>query len=202
MAYSKDSGPSKIRQVLDRLTLDKKKTVFAACLLAVMAFMWVRVFLGRRPSPAAAETPAAQTQAKPAKPPTTIRYHKLPNIPGRNDYINRDFFAARDWECFRQGPGSPTQGPGLQVPAPDTNHDQKVAKKLGHKLQLQAVLRDGNPRAFINDQLLRMGDRLTVHDGPDTCEFEVLRIYEDSVLVGCNGTQLTLKLTQPLDVRE
>jgi hypothetical protein len=123
----------------------------------------------------------------------------LPNLSGRNDYVNRDFFASRDWECFRQNSGSP-QNPGTEVHATPGDLAQEVAARLGQKLKLEAVLRDGTPRAFINDRLLRLGDRLPVHDGPDTCEFEVLRIYEDSVLVGCNGTQLTLKLVQHLDV--
>jgi len=65
---------------------------------------------------------------------------------------------------------------------------------------LEAVLGSGNPQAFINDKLYRIGDRLTLRDGPDTCEFEVLRIREDSVIVGCNGTELTLKLAQHLEV--
>jgi hypothetical protein len=200
MAYSRDNGLSKARQILDRLAVDRKKTAFAVCLLTVMGFMWARVLLGRRPSPAGADTAAVQPQAKSSRSPKTICYHKLPNVPGRNDYINRDFFAARDWECFRQVPGSPRQGPGTRMRDTTSNRDQEVIARVAHKMQLQAVLRDGNPRAFLNDQLLRMGDRFIVRDGPDTYEFEVLRIYEDSVLVGCNQTQVTLKLTQPLDV--
>ena len=202
MAYSKNNGLSQARRILDHLAVDKKKTVFAVCLFSVMGFMWARVFLGRRPSSAAANTPSAQVQTNSSKPPKTISYLTLPDVPGRNDYINRDFFAARDWECFRQSPGSLQQGLGAQGRAIAANRDQEVVARLGLKLQLQAVLRDGTPRAFINDQLLRMGDRLTVRDGPDTREFEVLRIYEDSVLVGCNGTQVTLKLTQHVDVGE
>jgi hypothetical protein len=202
MAYSDRNGLSQARRVLDRLAVDRKRTAIATCLLAVMAFMWVRVFLNRKPSPAAADTPTAQAQPRSAKAPKTVCYLKLPNTPGRNDYINRDFFAARDWECFRQSPGSPQRNPDAQTSVTALNHDQEVVARFGLKLQLGAVLRDGNPRAFINDQLLRMGDRLTVRDGQDTCEFEVLRIYDDSVLVGCNGTELTLKLTQHLDVNK
>ena len=199
MAYSRNSRISQAQQVLDRLAADKKKTVFAVSLLAVMAFMWFRVLTGHRPGPVAAETRTGQEQAKPQKPPRNIRYLELPVLPGRNDYINRDFFASRDWECFRQNPAS-SQNPGTKVQAVAPDHASEVAARVGQKLKLEAVLSEGNPRAFINDQLLRLGDRFNVRDGPDTCEFEVLRIYEDSVLVGCNGTQLTLKLIQHLDV--
>ncbi len=199
MTNSRDSRISQAQRVLDRLAADKKKTVFAVSLLAIMAFMWFRVLSGHRPGPAAAQTTAGQKQSEPQKPPRNVRYLELPSLPGRNDYINRDFFASRDWECFRQNSIS-TQNPGVKVQVVASDHNDEMAARLGQRLKLEAVLKDGNPRAFINDQLLRLGDRLTVRDGPDTCEFEVLRIYEDSVLVGCNGTQLTLKLVQHLDV--
>ncbi len=199
MAYSRNSRISQAQQVLDRLAVDKKKTVFAVSLLAIMAFMWFRVLTGHRPGPAAAETRTGQEQSKPQKPPRNIHYLELPILAGRNDYINRDFFASRDWECFRQNPAS-SQNPGTQVPVVAADRDHEVAARVGQKLKLEAVLKVGNPQALINDQLLRLGDRFTVRDGSDTCEFEVLRIYEDSVLVGCNGTQLTLKLIQHLDV--
>jgi len=201
MVQSRNSRISQAQQVLDHLAVDRKKTVFAVSLLAIMAFMWFRVLTGHRPGPAAAKTGTGQEQSEPKKPPRNIRYLELPILPGRNDYINRDFFASRDWECFRQNSAS-AQNPGARVQVVASDHAHEMAARLGQQLKLEAVLKDGNPRAFINDQLLRLGDRLTVRDGPDTCEFEVLRIYEDSVLVGCNGTQLTLKLVQRLDVNK
>jgi len=189
------------RQVLDHLAADRKKAVFAVTLVTVMAFMWFRVLTGQQPAPAAADPGTTEAEPKSQKSPRSIRHVELPNLPGRNDYINRDFFASRDWECFRQQSGRPRHlANEVHMTAPD--HAQETAARLGQRLKLEAVLRDGTPRAFINDQLLRLGDRLPVREGPDTCEFEVLRIYEDSVLVGCNGTQLTLKLTQHLDVNK
>jgi hypothetical protein len=75
-----------------------------------------------------------------------------------------------------------------------------VIRRAAQKLKLEAVLWNENPRAFINDRLLGLGDRVTVKEGTTSFEFEVLRIHENSVLVGCAGTQLTLKLAQYLDV--
>lgn len=69
-------------------------------------------------------------------------------------------------------------------------------------MKLAAVSLSENPQAFINDQLLRVGDRLTLKEGAKVIEFEVLRIYENSVLVGCEDTQLTLKLAQSLEVNK
>lgn len=199
MAYNPNNRIVQARRVLDNLAADRRKTAFALALLAIMGFMWFRVLTGRRPGPVAGETGAPRAQSMPQKPPRNIRYLELPSLPGRNDYINRDFFASRDWECFRQNSGSP-QSPGTEVRAVAPDRAQEVTVRLGQKLKLEAVLKDGKPQAYINDQLLGLGDRITVRDGPDTREFEVLRIYEDSVLIGCNGTQLTLKLIQHLDV--
>jgi hypothetical protein len=200
MAYSRDRGISPTRRIWDRLAADRKKTTFAVALLAVMAVMWVRVLTGQRPDVAGAETGPAQEQPAAHKAPRDIRYLKLPNVPGRNDYINRDFFAARDWECFRQGSPSPRKSPGTEAVTASVDRGREMVARVAKKLELTAVMRDGNPRAFINDELLRVGDRLLVRDGPDLCEFEVLRINNDSVLLRCKGTQLTLKLTQHLDV--
>ncbi len=67
-------------------------------------------------------------------------------------------------------------------------------------MKLEAVLWSESPQAFINDQLLRVGGKLTVKDGADVLELEVLQIYVDSVLVECKGIQLTLELAQDLEV--
>jgi len=63
-------------------------------------------------------------------------------------------------------------------------------------LKLDAVFLRENPQAFLNDQLLSVGGKLTVQVGAASYEFEVLQIYMDSVLVECQGIQLRLKLAQ------
>jgi len=201
MAHSRNYRIAQAHQMLDHLAADRKKAVFAVTLLSVMGFMWFRVLTSHQPAPAAAEPGATQEQTDSQKPPRNVQYVELPTLPGRNDHINRDFFASRGWESFRRNSGVP-QNPLNEVHMTAPDHAQETAARLGQRLKLEAVLRDGTPRAYINDQLLRLGERLSIRDGPDTCEFEVLRIYEDSVLVGCNGTQLTLKLTQHLDVNK
>ena len=200
MVYNKSHDTAGARRVFERLAADKKKTAFAISLLAVMVFLWFRVFMGHQPGPAAASPAPTDVQTTPPKPPVNICYFTLPHVPGRNDYINRDFFAARDWECFRPNDSSRPKDPGARADATASDRSREAATRAAQKLELQAVLQDGNPRAFVNDRLLGVGDRITVRDGADTCDFEVLRIYNDSVLVGCNETRLTLKLTKHLDV--
>jgi hypothetical protein len=200
VAHSRTSGIQRATRILDHLNVDRKKTVFAVALLAVMAFMWFRVLTGRKPDAATANpNPQAQQQDK-QKPQRKVCFIRLPNVPGRNDYINRDFFAARDWECFRQNNLSQNSGTDTEVHVVSSNLAQEVISQIVKKLRLEAIVGSEPPQAFINDQVLGVGDRLTVRDGPETRELEVLRIYQDSVLMGCNGTKLTLKLAQDLEV--
>ncbi len=184
-------------RALDRLR-DGKRTVLAVSLLVVMAIMWIRVLVGHKPGSAAAaverkETTAAVTNA-PAG--SRITMVPLPRIPGRNDVIDRDCFSIRDRAAFRQIPAAPETGTDPEVPSETTNHDQEVIQQVAETLKLEAVVRrDGPPRAFVNDRMLKVGDRFAVERGAACLEFEVLRIDENAVLVECNNVQLTLKLS-------
>ena len=152
-------------------------------------------------SAGAAPTPAG-TQPAPSQASPNVRFVALPKVLGRNDRIHRDFFAARDWEAFRRAARGQNTDTGTEVHVVSTNHAQEVAIRIAEKLRLEAVAWSETPQVLVNDELLSVGDKLTAKDGSDTCEFEVLRIYEDAVLIGCRGTQLTLKLAQYLDVRK
>jgi len=193
---------SRASSSLRYLAADRKKTVVAFSLFAVMTLMWIRVLTGRKPNSAGAAPAPAGAQQPAAQPDLNVRFVALPKVLGRNDGINRDFFAARDWEAFRRAAREQNANTGTEVHVVSSDHAQEVAIRLAEKLRLEAVLWSENPKAFVNDELLSVGDKLTATDGSDTCEFEVLRIYEDAVLIGCRGTQLTLKLAQYLDVRK
>ena len=198
-------GRNTIRQtnaILGHLAKDRKKTVMAVSLFAVMAVMWIRVLTNKKPGPEAASPGSPDAPQASSRAPLNVRFIELPTLPGRNDYINRDFFAARDWAPFRQNAHAQQAGTDTEVHVVSSNHVQEVAVRIAKRLTLEAVLWSKNPQAFVNDQLLGVGDKLTITEGSDRCEFEVLQIHEDSVLVRCKGTQLTLKLTQYLDVRK
>ncbi len=182
------------------LLADSKKTVLACSLVAVLVVMWVRVLIGRRPSSAAAaprSTPA--TVAQRTEPAPRIRMVELARIPGRNDSIDRDCFRMQDRAPFQRSVAVPNTGTDLEVPVVSPNHDEEV-KQVAQTLKLEAVLRNGTPLAFLNDRLVQAGDTFTVERGTSVLEFEVLRIYEDAVLVECNDIQLTLQLAQYVDV--
>ncbi len=201
MARSKRTGVRSAGQLLDHLMIDRKKMAVAFGLVAILAIMWGRVLLGRKPAAAMARETVTRASVRP-EPPRQVRFVELPKVPGRNDTIERDFFAVQDRACFRPkgSARNPSADPEVHVVSPD--HAQEVIRRIAQRLKVEAVLWSENPQAFINDQLRRVGEKITLKEGTGSFEFEVLRIYEDSVLVGCNGTRLTLKLAQDLDVHK
>jgi hypothetical protein len=160
-----------------------------------MAIMWARVLTGHKPGAAAAAgEPGAPVAVRPELPPP-LRVVPLPKVAGRHDFIYQDFFAMQDRACFQPNGGARPTDTEPEVRVIATNHAQEVVHRVAPKLKLEAVLHwSVDPQVFLNDQLLRVGDKLTVKEGADSVEFEVLRIYENSVLVGSGGTQLMLKV--------
>ncbi len=191
---------ARIGPVLDHLRLGGKRTVMACVLVLIMLFMWVRVFLGHRPAAAAAAPRSSQAQTAARRPPVTMQRLELPRIPGRHDALPRDFFTMKDPASFGRDSARRGAGTDTEVPVASTENAQEVIQRVARTMKLEAVSWNESPRIFINDQLLEVGGRFLVKDGTQSYEFEVLQIYVDSVLVGCNGVQLTLKLAQSLEV--
>jgi hypothetical protein len=204
MAHNSKRGVRPAGRALDLLR-DGKKTVLATALILVMAAMWIRVLIGHRPGSAAAATNRPQTSAASQKSPARSRAKMiaLPRIAGRNDSIDRDCFNMQEWAPVRLSAAGPSASTDPEVPVVSPHHDQEVIHQVAQTLRLEAVsLKSESPRAFLNDRLLGVGDTLTVETGSASLEFEVLQIKEESVLVECNGIQLTLKLALVGDVRK
>ncbi len=184
--------------MLDHMIGDRKKTVLAAGLVAIMIIMWVRVLTGKKPNTTAASSEPQAAEAAAPPPPVKLRFIELPKIEGRHDCIRRDFFSADALPGIRRNSTSQSTGTDTEVHV-GTNHQmQEVVTRAAQKLRLEAVLE--GPRAFIDDRLVGVGETLSVTDGAATYVFEVLRIRDDSVLVGCNEKKVTLKLTQSRDM--
>jgi len=161
-----------------------------------MLFMWVRVLIGHRPAAAAAAPPAPQSQSPAGTGTVKVTPVELPKSPGRHDAIARDFFAATDGSYARRNTAGRNTGTEKEVPVTSSSNAQEVIQRVAQTLKLDAVFLRERPQAFLNDQSLSVGDKLTVKDGAASYEFEVLKIYMDSVLVECEGIQLRLKLAQ------
>ncbi|MEN6578123.1 MAG: hypothetical protein ABFD90_17395 [Phycisphaerales bacterium] len=199
MAHRRRTGIRPSGRIMAVLA-DSRKTVLACSLVAVMAIMWIRVLIGHKPASAgAAPKQAATTQ--PNEPAARVRMVEVPRTPGRNDSIDRDCFNMQGRTQFQRSVAVQNTGTDTEVPVVSPNHDEEV-KQVAQTLKLEAVLRNGTPLAFLNDRLVQEGDTFTVERGTSVLEFEVLRIYEDAVLVKCKDIQLTLQLAQFVDVRK
>ena len=188
----KNSGNAANR-LFSQLAAEKKKSVVALCLIALMGFMWVRVLV--RKTPESAEAAVGQEEVKPNTSELKISFIELPEIAGRNDALTRDFFAADDWQDFIDGKGE-NSGGIEEVSVVSRNGDEEIARRVAEKLKLEAIALGKNPQAFINDKLLAVGDKLLVVDGVDTYECEVVGIEEKTVFIRCGEAEITLKLTQ------
>ncbi len=172
-------------RLFSQLAAEKKKSVAALCLIALMAFMWVRVLMKKTPE--SAKAAVGQEEVKPNTSELKISFIELPEVAGRNDALTRDFFAANDWQSFMSGG---------EVNVVSRDGDEEIIKRVAKKLKLEAIGLGKNPQAFINDKLLAVGDKLLVAEGADTYECEVVGIEEKTVSIRCGEAEITLKLTQ------
>jgi len=185
------NGPNRI---VRQLAAEKKKTVFALCLIAVMVLMWARVLGKKTPQTADASVMTQQVNfdASGSSPKLKVSFIELPEVAGRNDIITRDFFDSDRWRKF--GEGNKSNGIG-EVSVSEGSSDE-LARRIAEKLRLEAIGLSENPRAFINNKMLGVGDKILIGDGVDTYECEVVKIEESAVLIESQGARITLRLKQ------
>ena len=190
-ARNSNTGASRI---LNRLAEDKKKSVTALCLIAVMAVMWLRVLIRKAPDGAEAAPVTDQTSTKDVpREGYRVSFVELPKVAGRNDVIGRDFFASNGWRHFvdrqRRKPG------GIEkVSIVSTNGNEEVIKRIAEKLNLEATIVGGTPWAFINGQPLNIGGKLSISDGADTYDCEVIDIKDNAVEIKCREAEIRLSI--------
>ena len=181
------------------LAAEKKKTVAALCLIVVMAIMWIRVLSNNGPETAEAVLTAEQLNVEDTSAQKlNVAFVKLPQVAGRNDVITRDFFASNDWRHFK-GDKKHNLAVIEEVNVVSKNGNEEVIRKVAEKLKLEAiVVLSDKPRAFINNMVISVGDKVLIRDGTDTYECEVIEIEEKEniVVIKCREAEVTLKLTQ------
>lgn len=185
--------------LVGRFAAEKKKTVTALCLIALMVFMWARVLSRETPEAAAAalrrEDVAPDIVGSDVE--LNISFIELPKVAGRNDVITRDFFTVDDWRDFVRDEGD-TGNKEVIV----KGGNEEVVKWVAENLKLEAIAigSDGNPQAYINGKLLSVGDKLLVRDGGKTYEYEVVSIEENAVVLRCGEAEITLELTKVIEM--
>lgn len=190
----RNNNQSDIR-FFSHVAAEKKKVVLACCLITLMVFMWIKMLTKTSPRTAEAELVEdlieLQNQSEPKM---KISFIELPKIAGRNDIIVRDYFTSKNWQNFFGVQGRKSVGVE-EIDIDLNNDDQEVIKKVAENLKLEAIVSSENPLAFINDKVLKAGDKLFVGDGIERYECEVVEIKENIVVVKCRESKITLKLT-------
>jgi hypothetical protein len=192
-----NSGES--RWLYSRLVAEKKRTVMALCLVAVMVFMWVRVLTKKAPKAADAALVTNQTSIDDeSEVELNISYVQLPKVAGRDDVVTRDFFASKGWRAFVDAQGRNSAGGG-EVNIVSKGGSEELIRAVAEKLKLEAIGLGMSPHAFINNEMLSVGDKILIHDVVGVYECEVVEIREDAVVIRCQEAEITLKLTQVIE---
>ncbi|MDT8302982.1 MAG: hypothetical protein RQ760_15990 [Sedimentisphaerales bacterium] len=180
----------------NHLAAEKKKAVLALCLISLMAFMWIKVLTKTSPQAAEAELIAELIMETQSEPELEISFIELPRVAGRNDMVTRDFFASDGWQSFVGGRGLKSVAVE-EIDIVSKNDDQEVIRrKVADNLKLEAIVSSEDSMAFINDKVLRAGDKMFVRDGNESYECEVVEIKENIVVIRCMEAMITLKMTQ------
>ncbi|MHC4362390.1 MAG: hypothetical protein ACYSTZ_06150 [Planctomycetota bacterium] len=183
-----------VSKILNRLAEDKKKSVTALCLISVMAVMWIRVVTRKTPDGAEAAPVTDQTNTEDVpREEYRVSFVELPKVAGRNDVIGRDFFASNGWRHFvdRQ---RRKRGGIEKVSIVSTNGNEEVIGRIAEKLNLEATIVGGTPRAFMNGQVLKIGRKLSINDGADPYECEVIDIKDNAVVIKCREAEIRLSI--------
>jgi len=181
-------------RLMSQLAAEKKKTVMALCLIAVMVFMWVKLLGKKTPETAEAAMRQDEAMREQSNSQLKISFIELPKVPGRNDVLTRDFFASGRWQDF-------IGGGTKEANVVSGDGSEEVVRRVAEKLRLEAIGLGGNPQAFINDKLLSVGDKLLIRDGVKTFECEVTVIEENAVFIRCGEAEIKLKLTETIENR-
>jgi len=182
------------KRLFDRLAAEKKKSVMALCLIALMTVLWVRVLTRKSPQGAeaapVADVPSLEDKSSGK---SQIYYVELPRVAGRHDVIARDFFASNGWRDFVGGKGR-NLASVEEVNIISRDVSEEVIRKVAEKLKLGAVMLSNTPLAFINDKVRKIGDEVLINDGVDKYECEVVEIRENTVVMKCREAEIKLKL--------
>ena len=182
--------------IVGHVAAEKKKTVLAICLITLMAFMWIKVFVGKKPASANAKPVVSQVTDNQANSEEMVTFLDLPVVEGRNDVITKDFFNANGWKDFTDKSKVVLK---QEVNVVSDDQSEKVIKKIAENIKLEAFLMGENPRAYINDKVMSVGDILPINYGNDKYEFEVMKIDDNSVVMRCGKAEVTLKLKQVIE---
>ena len=169
------------------------KTIIAGGLVLMLAFMWIRVFIGGSDAPD--EVDASVFAANGGKSQNTVMKLKRLPLPfefGRHDRLTTDMFASRDMEI-----GKDASSKGGKDRDEKIKSQKDAADKLADKLELDAIILGADKfshKAFINGKLHIAGDELVVKLNDKKYEMVVMEIYHNKVVLKWNEYTISVRL--------
>lgn len=179
--------------------VERRKVVIAFCLIAVMAFMWIRLLTGKgEPAAASAATPGnALLQDKGKSIETGVVYCAPPFIEGRNDILTTDCFTASNWSAFfSKDDVERPEYTGSR--SPDHTTREQAIKRIAENLRLQITEMGSEPKAFISDMFVKEGGTLNIAAADGEVIFQVIRITRQVVTLECEGMTFEIRLKDRL----
>jgi len=176
-----------VKNAAARASAEKGKLLVAVVLIAVMAFMWIKVFTGKSTVTDAAASAAAVKQDAARR---TITYVQLPVAAGRNDTLKRNVFDCDGFGGKNSGTGDVAGGGGMGM------HKANIAK-IAKTIKLNAIITGERPAAFIDSRLVFVGSVLSLKCDGQSYEFVVTKITENTALLSWKEFSITVKMVQP-----
>ena len=153
----------------------RKKIVIAVVLVSVMALMWVRLLLHKKPESASAATQVVSTKAEP-KGSINLKYIQLPHIEGRHDVLSRDLFSGKTWNMGDKNTAKTSGQEGLK------EQGDECIEKIRENVKLEAISSGAVPKAFVNGKLVEKAGRLIVKADGGKYELVIVSITENEVV--------------------
>lgn len=161
-------------QWMDRVGLDRRKTILAALLMLAMLALWGRLLLSGQPRTAAAETSGASTATVVKTPPAVVHVSLTEELAGDPFAVN--LIPTPLTPTVKIEPAFPVT-PKLQPVSTDIPSRQTT-------LVLQSTMLGQRPRAVINGQVVAPGQTIHGH--------RLIEVRPREVVLERNGVQIVL----------
>ena len=177
-----------------QLSADKKKTIMVSVLVLVLVVLWSKVLFNKAPQSAQAQSQQNMMADDAAEIKFEISYIDLPVVAGRNDVLNRDFFAPDQFKAIGWG-ASPADGQNKSIGAEDFDQwEKQQIQQVAEEVKLEAIFAGDNPQVVIDDKLLSAGDEFETVKGGNSYEFEVVQINGNEVVLRCNDVTVNKRI--------
>lgn len=195
MAKAEDN-PNVQKTRVGKMTAEKKKAVIALALILIMASLWVKNIMKKSSIRDAQALLMSQQNAEIPKEPK-FSYAQLPQSQGRHDVLTRNVFVPNRWKGFRREGDMGNDYWTAQALGKGEGDGLNSIERVVKEMSLGAIVLGVEPRAFIEGEMVSVGEKFTFKYSHQSYEFKVLEIYDDKVELECDGTIVAKKIKQP-----